>query len=55
MDFPRRPAWSYDLSKKELEEKEQQYFDSWMETIYSKYPSERLSWFEHNLEVWRQL
>ncbi|RUP52324.1 hypothetical protein BC936DRAFT_147571 [Jimgerdemannia flammicorona] len=55
IDFPCRPSWSYDSSKEELEAREQHYFDAWMDEVYRKYPNERLSLFEHNLEVWRQL
>jgi len=53
--MPKRPPWSYAMSKQQLEEREKKYFDSWLHTIYDHYPRERLNYFEHNLEVWRQL
>ncbi|KAL1923491.1 uncharacterized protein VTP21DRAFT_8471 [Calcarisporiella thermophila] len=53
--FPTRPAWSFSMTKDELDEREATYFQGWLEGIYARYPVERLSFFEHNLEVWRQL
>ncbi|KAL6045209.1 Guanine nucleotide-binding protein-like 1 [Balamuthia mandrillaris] len=55
ISMPKRPAWNYNMSKQQLERNEQQYFEHWLDTIYKNYPQERLNWFEHNLEVWRQL
>lgn len=53
--LPSRPPWDYSLSKEELEAQEQAYFQAWLDGIYSLHPKEQLSFFEHNLEVWRQL
>jgi len=53
--LPSRPDWSYDLGKEELEQREEEYFKGWLERTYSLCPADELSFFEHNLEVWRQL
>ncbi|KAI7872945.1 hypothetical protein BDF14DRAFT_1960989 [Spinellus fusiger] len=57
MDFPKRPMWDYAMTKEELEEKEEQSFKAWMEQLQNTQQQEgkELSWFERNLEVWRQL
>lgn len=55
IDFPKRPEWSNLDSKKSLEEREEKAFQKWKDCIYSNYQLENLSYFEHNLEVWRQL
>lgn len=38
-----------------MEQQEIGYFNAWLQRIYSLCPKEELSFFEHNLEVWRQL
>ena len=44
------------MKKEELEESESKYFKSWIKDTYMKVQDrEKLSFFEHNLEVWRQL
>lgn len=53
------------MTKEELEKNEKIQFDNWLNDIYERYgdtvqnevdgEKEELSWFEHNLEVWRQL
>ncbi|KAG0042338.1 Guanine nucleotide-binding-like protein 1, partial [Gryganskiella cystojenkinii] len=53
--FPKRPEWDYSMSREELEKNEHRMFEAWMDSVYNKYPAEELSYFEHNLEVWRQL
>ncbi|KAJ3212007.1 Guanine nucleotide-binding-like protein 1 [Dinochytrium kinnereticum] len=55
IDFPKRPPWSRSELKEELEAKEEKSFDEWMKRIYASWDAEGLSFFEHNLEVWRQL
>ncbi|KAK9761931.1 hypothetical protein K7432_012793 [Basidiobolus ranarum] len=55
LDFPKRPTWSHEMSKEALEVHENEYFEQWLNKIYSEFPVEQLSFFEHNLEVWRQL
>ncbi|KAK3815482.1 MAG: hypothetical protein J3Q66DRAFT_344864 [Benniella sp.] len=53
--FPKRPKWDYSMSRQEVEKNETRMFEEWMDSIYEHYPTEELSYFEHNLEVWRQL
>ncbi|KAI8388626.1 uncharacterized protein BYT42DRAFT_560718 [Radiomyces spectabilis] len=58
IDFPKRPKWDYEMSKEEVETQEETEFQSWMKGVYERYGNQKdtpLSWFEHNLEVWRQL
>ncbi|OBZ88990.1 Guanine nucleotide-binding protein-like 1 [Choanephora cucurbitarum] len=56
IEFPKRPAWNYEMSKEQVEQREQESFDSWMKQIEETYgQDQQLSWFERNLEVWRQL
>lgn len=51
LDIPRRPPWTYDMSKEELETTEEREFVAYLEKIHSKYTMAQLSYFEHNLEV----
>ncbi|KAF9171984.1 Guanine nucleotide-binding-like protein 1 [Mortierella sp. AD011] len=53
--FPKRPKWDYSMSRQELEKNEVKMFEAWMDSVYNQYPADELSYFEHNLEVWRQL
>jgi hypothetical protein len=56
LDFPKRPSWNYSLSKEELDAKEQKYFRGYVENIFRAHTdSEDLSYFELNLETWRQV
>jgi GTPase involved in cell partitioning and DNA repair len=55
LDFPIRPSWSYGVSREVHEAKEQKYFDKYLDEIFSNYEKEELSYFEMNLETWRQL
>mmetsp|Transcript_16621 Transcript_16621/g.19917 ORF Transcript_16621/g.19917 Transcript_16621/m.19917 type:complete len:511 (+) Transcript_16621:185-1717(+) len=55
LGLPKRPLWNADTTKEELEKREREMFNGWLEEIHSKYSFEQLSPFEHNLEVWRQL
>ncbi|KAJ3046059.1 Guanine nucleotide-binding-like protein 1 [Rhizophlyctis rosea] len=55
IDMPKRPPWTLGESKETLESREEQYFKSWIDNVYAKHPANELSYFEHNLEVWRQL
>ena len=68
---PRRPKWRFDMSKKEVEHNEEGFFKKWLEqtdeqlkvwqesdtiengTLRASLRSP--SYFERNLEVWRQL
>ncbi|XP_067130003.1 guanine nucleotide-binding protein-like 1 [Centruroides vittatus] len=55
IDIPKRPAWDFIISKYELEAKEQSYFREYLEEIEFKYKERNISYFEMNLETWRQL
>nr|BAG63768.1 unnamed protein product [Homo sapiens] len=55
LDFPRRPPWSYEMSKEQLMSQEERSFQDYLGKIHGAYSSEKLSYFEHNLETWRQL
>lgn len=55
LDFPKRPKWSYDLSKEALEARENKYFTEYVKSIEEKFSKKELSFFELNLETWRQL
>lgn len=51
LDFPRRPPWSYEMSKEQLMSQEERSFQDYLGKIHGAYSSEKLSYFEHNLEV----
>ncbi|XP_047368534.1 guanine nucleotide-binding protein-like 1 [Vespa velutina] len=51
LDIPKRPFWAYDMSKDQLEIKEQKYFNVYLQTMEEL----DISYFELNLETWRQL
>ena len=55
VDFPKRPPWTKTMSKAALEEQEKRHFQAWLDGLYSQKDSQNLCFFEHNLEVWRQL
>lgn len=54
-DFPRRPSWDYSISKEELERNENRYFTQYISAIERTCDPKDLSYFELNLETWRQL
>ncbi len=53
--IPVRPRWEYEMTKEFLEENERLYFKNWLKNIYQRSDLNELSYFEHNIEVWRQL
>ncbi|KAI8097762.1 uncharacterized protein BX664DRAFT_327193 [Halteromyces radiatus] len=58
--FPVRPQWNYEMTKEQVEQQEEEYFQAWKRSVYEQYGDDQqndrqLSWFEQNLEVWRQL
>ncbi|KAJ1648755.1 hypothetical protein IWQ61_009948 [Dispira simplex] len=55
IDIPQRPTWSNAESKAQLDARETNYFNDWLQQIFAKYDRSQLSFFEKNLEVWRQL
>ena len=59
LDMPKRPPWNYNMTREQLERQELDYFRSYVETIKKDYKQNAhkrdLSYFELNLETWRQL
>ncbi|KAK7595468.1 hypothetical protein V9T40_013293 [Parthenolecanium corni] len=55
LDFPQRPPWSYEMGKEQLELRESNYFKDYISSIKQRFNWEELSYFELNLETWRQL
>jgi ribosome biogenesis GTPase A len=53
--IPTRPPWNYNMTKEEVERNEREAFEVWLHDVYRTYSRSRLNYFEHNLEVWRQL
>ncbi|KAJ0066336.1 hypothetical protein NL108_011168, partial [Boleophthalmus pectinirostris] len=53
--FPRRPSWSYDMTRESLLRKEEKSYREYLDDLHSRNPPGTLSHFEHNLETWRQL
>ena len=51
LDIPKRPPWSYSMTKEQVEAQEEAMFEEYLKKIYSQHKPERLSYFEHNLEV----
>ncbi|KAK1116981.1 hypothetical protein K0M31_017031 [Melipona bicolor] len=52
IDMPKRPPWDFNVSKEQLELREQKYFTEYLRNM-EKLSS--ISYFELNLETWRQL
>ncbi|XP_021940406.1 guanine nucleotide-binding protein-like 1 isoform X2 [Zootermopsis nevadensis] len=55
LDFPKRPAWNFAMSIDELEAGEHKYFREYVSELKKKFSWKELSYFELNLETWRQL
>ncbi|KAK5621160.1 hypothetical protein CRENBAI_012607 [Crenichthys baileyi] len=53
--FPRRPSWTYEMTRESLLRKEEKSYRDYLEDLHSRNPPGSLSHFEHNLETWRQL
>ncbi|CAL7945464.1 unnamed protein product [Xylocopa violacea] len=52
IDMPKRPPWDFDMTKEQLELREQRYFTEYLKDM-GKLSS--VGYFELNLETWRQL
>ncbi|EZA50932.1 Guanine nucleotide-binding protein-like protein [Ooceraea biroi] len=52
MDMPKRPPWDFGMTKQQLEMREQRYFTEYLGKMEEL---DSLSYFELNLETWRQL
>ncbi len=55
LDMPIRPAWSYEMTKEQVENHEKKYFADYLNNIFENFKDDQLSYFEMNLETWRQL
>ncbi|XP_073974627.1 nucleostemin 4 isoform X2 [Rhodnius prolixus] len=55
LKFPVRPPWDFSMSKEQLDAKENKYFSDYLKEIEKKFDIAELSYFELNLETWRQL
>ena len=56
LDIPIRPQWSSQDTKESLELREEIYFKQYLQDIFKSTDNiDNLSWFEMNLNVWRQL
>jgi ribosome biogenesis GTPase A len=59
LGMPKRPAWDETTTKEALEKAESQAFATWIKEVYGAADQVKeqgqLNFFEHNLEVWRQL
>ncbi|KAJ3353931.1 Guanine nucleotide-binding-like protein 1 [Entophlyctis luteolus] len=53
--FPQRPEWFPGDSKEVVEGREERIFKEWMDDLFNKWSADELSFFEQNIEVWRQL
>ncbi|XP_017780176.1 PREDICTED: guanine nucleotide-binding protein-like 1 [Nicrophorus vespilloides] len=54
-DFPKRPSWNFDMSREALDARENRYFTEYVTELDNKYGWKEMSFFELNLETWRQL
>ncbi|XP_011864993.1 PREDICTED: guanine nucleotide-binding protein-like 1 [Vollenhovia emeryi] len=52
IDMPKRPPWDFNMTKEQLETKEQRYFTEYLNSMEELAD---LSYFEVNLETWRQM
>ncbi|KAJ1674715.1 hypothetical protein EV182_002716 [Spiromyces aspiralis] len=55
IDIPTRPPWTFDMTKEQVEHREREYFERWLRKIDELKAADKISLFEKNLEVWRQL
>lgn len=56
-DFPKRPDWTFSMSKEQLDQSENKSFRDFMQAIEKRHfeDNKQLSYCELNLETWRQL
>lgn len=55
LDMPKRPQWSHQLTKEQLNSNEESYFKRYLDKIFQQFDGNEMSYFELNLETWRQL
>ncbi|MEE6527010.1 hypothetical protein FKM82_028029, partial [Ascaphus truei] len=54
LDFPKRPTWSYEMSREQVQSREEKAFREYLQKLYEKHSPRELSYFDHNLEVKRR-
>jgi len=57
LDMPKRPPWNRSFTKEQLDRQEQIYFKNFVDKLLaeSSLSAEKLSYFDLNLDTWRQL
>ncbi|CAH0404078.1 unnamed protein product [Chilo suppressalis] len=55
MSFPKRPPWDFKITPAQLDAQEQRYFKNYVDQLQSSEHWKDVSYFELNLETWRQL
>lgn len=51
LGIPRRPSWTYEMTREQLLRKEEKSYREYLDALHSRNPPGSLSHFEHNLEV----
>ncbi|KAJ8706662.1 hypothetical protein PYW07_012740 [Mythimna separata] len=55
LSFPKRPPWDFSMTPAQLDAQEQRYFKNYVDTLQASEHWKQMSYFELNLETWRQL
>ncbi|XP_013163307.1 PREDICTED: guanine nucleotide-binding protein-like 1 [Papilio xuthus] len=55
ISFPKRPPWDFTMSVAQLDAQEQKYFREYIDGLQASEHWKDMSYFELNLETWRQL
>lgn len=55
VSFPKRPPWDFTMSTAQLDAQEQRYFKNYVDQLQTTQHWKNMSYFELNLETWRQL
>ncbi|GBP13636.1 Guanine nucleotide-binding protein-like 1 [Eumeta japonica] len=55
LSFPKRPPWNFDMTPQQLDAQEQRYFTEYISSLEKSEYWPSMSYFELNLETWRQL
>ncbi|CAH0731196.1 unnamed protein product, partial [Brenthis ino] len=53
--FPKRPPWDFSMTPAQLDAQEQKYFREYIDRLQKSEHWKEMSYFELNLETWRQL
>ncbi|XP_075989652.1 nucleostemin 4 [Anticarsia gemmatalis] len=55
VSFPKRPPWDFNMTPAQLDAQEQRYFKNYIDSLQATEHWKDMSYFELNLETWRQL